>query len=123
MKKYWLVAVLFVLLVSWWAFAHQQNIAEVHFAKVAQTHIESTISTNGKVDPSEWAAARAESPGVVRTVSAQRGEMVHAGQTLITLDTTAAEAELAAAEARAQEARAEFEVLEQGGKASQLSSI
>ncbi len=49
--------------------------------------------------------------------------MVHAGQTLITLDTTAAEAELAAAEARAQEARAELEVLEQGGKASQLSSI
>jgi HlyD family secretion protein len=123
MKKYWLVAVALVLLLAWWGFARQQTIPEVHFAKVTQRRIESTISTNGKVDPSEWAAARAESPGVVRTVSVQRGATVQAGQTLITLDTTAAQAELAAAEARAQEGRAELNVLAQGGKASQLSNL
>src|ERR1700750_430024 len=105
MKKYWLVAVGLVLLLAWWGFARQQTIPEVHFAKVTQTRIESTISTNGTVHPSEWAAARAESPGVVRTVSIQRGATVQAGQTLITLDTTAAQAELATAECRAQEAR------------------
>ncbi len=123
MKKFWLVAVLLVLLLSWWAFAHQQTIPEVHFARVTQTRIESTISTNGKVEPFDWAAARAESPGVVRAISVQRGANVQAGQTLITLDTTAAQAELAAAEARAEEARAELDVLQQGGRASQLSSL
>ena len=123
MKKYWLVAVGLVLLLSWWVFARQQTIPEVHFAKVTQARIESTISTNGKVDPFDWAAARAESPGVVRTISIQRGANVKAGQMLVTLDTTAAEAELATALARAQEARAELEVLQQGGKASQLSSL
>jgi HlyD family secretion protein len=95
----------------------------VHFTKVEQRRIESTFSTNGKVDPSDWAAARAESPGVVRAISVQRGARVEAGQVLITLDTTAAEAELATAEARVQEARAELQVLQQGGKASQLSNL
>ncbi|MFL6448557.1 MAG: efflux RND transporter periplasmic adaptor subunit [Bryobacteraceae bacterium] len=123
MKRYWLVAVGLVLLLAWWAFAHQQAVPEVHFAKVTQAGIESTISTNGKVDPFDWAAARAESPGVVRAISIQRGATVQAGQTLVTLDTTAAEAELAATEARAQEARAELSVLSQGGRASQLSSL
>lgn len=123
MKKYWLVAVGLVLLLSWWAFARQQTVAEVHFVKVTERRIESTVSTNGKVDPFEWAAARAESPGVVRTISVQRGATVQAGQTLVALDTTAAEAELATAQARAQEAQAELDVLQQGGKASQLSSL
>src|ERR1700710_2975136 len=123
MKKYWLVAVGLVLLLSRWAFARQQTAPEVHFAKVAERRIESTISTNGKVEPFDWAAARAESPGVVRAISVQRGANVQAGQTLITLDTTAAEAELATAEARAEEARAELDVLQQGGRASQLSSL
>jgi RND family efflux transporter MFP subunit len=123
MKKYWFVAAVLVLLLAWWGFARQQTIPDVHFTKVTEARIESTISTNGKVDPSEWAAARAESSGMVRTISVQRGITVKAGQTLITLDTTAAEAELAAAEARAQEARAELDVLAQGGRASQLSSL
>src|SRR5947209_8448122 len=123
MKKLWLAAVVLLLLLSWWAFAHQQSVTEVHFAKVTQARIESTISTNGKVEPFDWAAARAESPGVVRAISLQRGASVRAGQTLVTLDTTAAEAELATAEARVQEARAELNVLKQGGRASQLSSL
>src|SRR5436305_4439292 len=115
MKKLWLLAVLLVFFLAWWAFAHQQDAPEVHFAKVMEARIESTISTNGKVEPFDWAAARAESPGVVRAVSVQQGANVRAGQTLVTLDTTAAQAELAAAEARAQEGRAELDVLQQGG--------
>src|SRR3954465_12643724 len=123
MKKYWLVVAVLVSLLAWWGFTRQRADAEVHFAKVVQARIESTISTNGKVDPYDWAAARAESPGVVRAISIQRGATVQAGQTLVTLDTTAAEAELAAAEARSQEARAELDVLEKGGRASQLSNL
>src|SRR3954454_24862822 len=123
MKKSWLVAAVLVSLLVWWGFTRQQADVAVYFAKLVQARIESTISTNGKVDPFDWAAARAESPGVVRAVSVQRGATVQAGQILVTLDTTAAQAELAAAEARAQEARAELNVLAQGGRASQLSNF
>ncbi len=123
MKKYWLLLALPVLLILWWGLDHRQAGVTVHFATVKQMGIESAVSTNGKVDPAEWAAARAETAGVVRSITTQRGATVQAGQTIVTLDTTAAQAELAAAQARLQEAQAEVLTLGQGGKASQISSL
>ena len=123
MKKYWLLLVLPGLLILWWGLNHRQSSVTVHFATVKQTQIESTVSTNGKVDPAEWAVARAETAGVVRSIMTQRGATVGAGQALVALDTTAVQAELAAAQARFQEAQAEVLTLGQGGKASQLSSL
>jgi HlyD family secretion protein len=123
MKKYWLVLALPVLLILWWGLDHRQSSVTVHFAAVKPIRIESTVSTNGKVDPAEWAAARAETAGVVQSILTQRGATVRAGETLITLDTTAAQAELVAAQARLQEAQAEVATLGQGGKASQISAV
>ncbi len=85
--------------------------------------IQSTVSTNGKVEPVEWAAARAETAGVVRSVSVQRGQSVEAGQTLVRLDATQAQSDLAEAEAREQEAQAESTTLGQGGKAATLANL
>jgi HlyD family secretion protein len=85
--------------------------------------IESTISTNGKVEPVDWAAARAETAGVVRSIAVQRGQNLKAGQTLVLLDTTAAQSDLAGALARQQEAQAETQTLSLGGKASQLANL
>ncbi len=123
MKKYWLILVLPVLLLLWWGLDHRQAAPEIHFATAQARSLESTVSTNGKVEPAEWAAARAETSGVVRTISVQRGQSVQAGQTLVTLDTTAAQSDLAAALAREQEARAENTTLGQGGKAATLASL
>lgn len=95
----------------------------IHFSTVRRTRIESTVSTDGKVEPEQWAAARAETAGVVRSVFVQRGQDVRAGEPLISLDTTAAQADLAAALAREQQAQAESTTLIQGGKAAQLASI
>ncbi len=92
-------------------------------AEVRNLTIESTVPTNGKVEPVEWAAARAEIAGVVRAVSVQRGEMVTAGQTLVTLDTTAAQSDLAAALAREQEAHADTAALGRGGKPAALANV
>ena len=123
MKKYWFLLALPVLLILWWGLDHRQAGVTVHFATVKQMGIESAVSTNGKVDPAEWAAARAETAGVVRAILTQRGAKVQAGQTIVTLDTTTAQAELAAAQARLQEAQAEVLTLGQGGRASQISSL
>jgi HlyD family secretion protein len=123
MRKYWLLLILPVLLVLWWGLDHRGSMPQIHFAKVQRTRIESTVPTNGKVEPAEWAAARTETAGVVRAISVQRGETVARGQTLVRLDIAAAQSDLAAAQAKQQEAQAESEIVGQGGKASQLASI
>src|ERR1700756_4800561 len=97
MKKYWPVGVLPLLGLLWWALDKRDSAPEVHFVTVRQSKIESTISTNGKVEPAQWAAARAETAGVVAAVAVTRGQNVAAGQTLVTLDTSAAQSDLAAA--------------------------
>lgn len=111
------------LLLLWWGLDSRESAPEIHFAAVRRLAIESTVSTNGKVEPVEWAAARAETSGVVRTVEVQRGQRVEAGQILVRLDTTSAESDLAAALAREQEARAEVATLGQGGKAATLAHL
>ena len=123
MKKYWPIIILPVLLLLWWGLDHRDSLPEVHFVTVRAFKIESTISTNGKVEPARWAAARAETAGVVSAVSIARGQNVQAGQVLVSLDTAAAQSDLAAAQAKEQEAQAENAILAQGGKASQLASV
>src|SRR4051794_29953680 len=123
MRKFWLLLLFPALLILWGILEHQQSIPEVHFATATEATIQSTIPTNGKVEPAEWAAARAEVAGVVGSIALQRGAEVKAGQVILTLDTTATQSELAAAQARLQEAQTEAETLKQGGKASQLANI
>lgn len=123
MKKSWLLLIIPVLLLLWWGLDSRESTPDVHFAEVRHLSIESTVSTNGKVEPVEWAAARAETAGVVRTINVRRGQTVEAGQTLVTLDTTAAQSDLATALAREQEARTEVLTLGQGGKAATLASL
>jgi HlyD family secretion protein len=123
MKRSWLLLLIPVLLLLWWGLDSRESTAEIHFAAVRRLTIQSTVSTNGKVEPVEWAAARAETGGVVKSVEVQRGQTVEAGQTLVRLDTTSAQSDLAAALAREQEARAEVTTLGQGGKAATLANL
>ncbi len=111
------------LLLLWWAASRGGSSIEVHFSTVRHGDVASTVATNGKVEPAEWSAATAEASGVVRTVGVHRGENVRAGQTLITLDTTAANAELANALAQEEEARTAANVLGQGGKAATVADL
>jgi len=123
MNKYWLFILVPVLLLIWWGLDHGGSVPSIHVSTVRRQHIESTVSTNGKVEPAQWAAARAEASGVVKTIAIQRGQRVHAGQTLVLLDTSAARAELAASLAREEEAQAEQTSVGQGGKAGQLANV
>lgn len=123
MNKFWLLLILPVLLVLWWGIDRRHSGPEIHFTTVEPTRIESTVTTNGKVEPAEWAAARAETAGVVRNILVQRGQTVKAGQILAELDTTAAQSDLAGAEAREEEARAESATVNQGGKAATLADL
>lgn len=123
MRNWWLLLLLPVALLLWWGLDHGGSRPQIHFATAAATTIESTIPTNGKVEPAQWAAARAETAGVVQKVSVERGQSVGAGQVLVMLDTTAAQSTLADALARQQEAEAENAAIGQGGKAAALANL
>ncbi|HEX4772448.1 MAG TPA: efflux RND transporter periplasmic adaptor subunit [Bryobacteraceae bacterium] len=123
MKKSWLLLILPVLLLAWWGFGRKSATPQVHFAQARKVTVESTVSTNGKAEPAEWAAARAEAAGIVETIKAERGQQVAAGQTLLVLDQAAVQSELAAAAARLQEAQAENATLGHGGRPATVANL
>lgn len=102
-----------------WGFTRKQAPVEAPFAKAARETIISSLTTNGKVEPVEWASARAERAGVIQRVFVQRGQEVAKGVALVQLDVTAAGSQLAAADTQIAQAHAEEQLVRQGG--SQLN--
>ena len=62
MTRYWPLALAVLVLAGllWWVFGGSRGAPGVHFARVRHLTIESTVPTNGRVEPVEWGAARAE---------------------------------------------------------------
>lgn len=121
MKKLFLIAVPIVLL---FAFLLTQRSAppEVPFAKATRETLVSNLNTNGKTEPIQWSPVRASREGTVEAVLVERGQRVKKGQLLVRLNTSAAAAELAGAEARISAARAERQVTQQGGRAADIAA-
>lgn len=120
-----LVVVVVALLAGgvWMAVSLRNQPPEVPFAHVQRETITSSVPTNGKVEPIEWAEARAERMGSVEKILVQRGAEVARGAALVELDSTEARAELAAAQARVSQAQADLDVIERGGRTADLSAI
>lgn len=114
--------ILIVVMVAWGVSRRAQP-PQIPFVKAARSTLTSTLTTNGKVEPIQWASARAERQGVIQKVFVQRGQQVGAGTPLVALDNSAAEAQLATAEAQISEARAQERPLQQGGSAAERTDI
>jgi len=108
---------------GWWIAKRKNQPPEIAFARVTRETINSTVPTNGKVEPVQWAAARADRPGAVREIHVQRGQYVMANTPLVDLDASDAQAERASAEARIAQIKAEMETLSKGGRAADLAEI
>ena len=117
-----LVLILIVVVVAWGVSRRAQP-PQIPFVKVVRDTLTSTLSTNGKVEPIQWASARAERQGVIEKVFVQRGQQVAEGAPLVSLDDAAAQAELASAEAQIAQARAMEKPLQQGGTAAERTEI
>lgn len=117
-----LVLILIVVVVAWGVSRRAQP-PQIPFIKVVRDTLTSTLSTNGKVEPIQWASARAERQGVIEKVFVQRGQQVAEGAPLVSLDDAAAQAELASSEAQIAQARALEKPLQQGGTASERTEI
>jgi HlyD family secretion protein len=108
---------------AWYAVTLRNQPPELAFARVVREPITSSVPTNGRIEPIEWAEVRAEKSGAVENIMVQRGAHVAQGAALVELDSGEARAELAAAQARVSQVRADLEVIERGGRATDLSSI
>jgi HlyD family secretion protein len=95
----------------------------VTYVHPARETIVSTLTTNGKVEPVEWAAVNAEVAGPVLAISVEKGQTVHKGEILATIGSAEAQADLAAAQSRVNAARAEIETVESGGRAPDRAEI
>jgi multidrug efflux pump subunit AcrA (membrane-fusion protein) len=121
---FWLLIVLAISgAVVWSVVQWRRQPPEVLFTAVTRATIHNAVSTNGKVEPVEWATARAERPGAVQKILVQRGQRVAKEAPLVELDSTDARADLAAAQARIAQIRADLDVLERGGRATDLAEI
>lgn len=107
-----------------WSLVHWRNQPpEVPFAKVVRETIVSSVSTNGKVEPVDWATARAERSGPVEAILIERGQQVAQGAPLVEIDSADARADLASAQARIDQAQADLAMYARGGRATDLADI
>lgn len=118
-----MLAVIAAIAVVWWLAARRNAPPEVPFTKATRETVVSALTTNGKVEPIDWAAARTESAGIVRRSLVQRGQRVASGAALVELSAAAIASDVAAAQARVDQARAELQTLEQGGRSAEIAGI
>lgn len=102
---------------------HKTSPPSINFARTIRTTLVSPLSTNGKVEPSEWQAMRAERAGVLSNVSVHDGQAVAKGEVIATIADPTLRADIEAGEARVAEARANLTALENGGKPAELADI
>ena len=108
---------------TWALISARNQPPAVTFVKVRRETITDVVPTNGKVEPIEWAEARAERAGPVQAILVQRGQHVDKDTPLVELDSGDAHADLVAAQTRVAQVRTELDVLEHGGRSGDLSAI
>jgi multidrug efflux pump subunit AcrA (membrane-fusion protein) len=121
--KKWLLALLVVAAVVGWGVLRKTAPPKVSFTRVKRTTLTSTLPTNGKVEPFEWQAIRAERAGILSRVSVREGETVAKDQAIASISDPSLQADLQGGEARVAEARANLSALEAGGKPAELADI
>ncbi|MEO5923733.1 MAG: efflux RND transporter periplasmic adaptor subunit [Bryobacteraceae bacterium] len=111
------LALLLALSLGVWQLMEWRNLPpEVAFTKATRETISSSVSTNGKVDPSESAQARAEAAGSVDRILVKLRQNVNAGDPLVELNTGQLRQDLEAAEARIASVKSELAVIDAGGR-------
>ncbi|WP_031498544.1 efflux RND transporter periplasmic adaptor subunit [Bryobacter aggregatus] len=114
---------LLVILAAVVAWQLNRETPRVPTQRLARGVFEDQVTTNGRVEPSEWASARAEREGLIIQVPVTKGQRVSKGTPLAILDSKDAQADLASAVARIEEARSSIQTLEDGGRKRDLVEI
>ncbi|MFM2124563.1 MAG: hypothetical protein RL328_1014 [Acidobacteriota bacterium] len=108
---------------AWQVYEWRRQPPEVAFATATRETIASLVSTNGKVEPSESAEARAEAAGRVEKIHIALRQQVKVGDPLVELDTAQLRHDLEAAEARIAAVKADLDVLDAGGRPTERVAL
>ncbi|MBV6430809.1 MAG: Multidrug resistance protein MdtA [Bryobacteraceae bacterium] len=122
-RLFWLLPLLGIGALAWYAYLLRNAPPEVPFTNVQRETLISSVLTNGKVEPVEWTALRAEREGAVERVSIEKGGTVAKGAVLAELDAEEAKVDLTAAQARVASAKAELDQLDNGGRARDIVEL
>ncbi len=116
---------LFLLLAfaGWEALQWRNQPPLVSYTTAVRETITSAVSTNGRVEPSEWGVARSETAGLVTQIHTALNARVRKGEVLVTLNQAQTQASLEAAKARVQQIQANLQVLHAGGPSAQRSQL
>jgi HlyD family secretion protein len=106
-----------------WGVLRRSDPPKVSFARVKRQTLVSALPTNGKVEPSVWQAVRAETGGIVSRAPVEDGQTVAAGAVLAVIADPALQAEIDAAQAKLNEARANLASQEAGGRPAEFTDI
>lgn len=120
------ILILLVLVVGGliaWTISQRSQPPVISVAVVKRETVVSTVVTNAKAEPLEWIAVRSEREGVVERMLVEKGQPIQKGALLVELNTGSARSELASAQARIAQVRADMESLERGGRSADLVEI
>lgn len=96
---------------------------EVETALVTRENLQAAITSNGKVEPIAPYVVRAELATFVAKVSAVEGQPVHKSQTILSLDSNDARAELAQARESLVAAQEDLRAAKAGGPAAEVAQL
>jgi HlyD family secretion protein len=109
-KPFWwglgVVLVLALAFGGWWIWGREQRPIPVRAVTVAPLTIQEEVYATGTVVPASRQEIRVLNPSLVTKVAVKAGDSVEAGQILITLDKTLANAQVAQAKANVEAAQA-----------------
>ncbi|MCU1310767.1 MAG: secretion protein HlyD [Candidatus Angelobacter sp.] len=95
----------------------------VKVGKVERETIVNTISTNGKIEPALNFQGRSAGPSLVRKVLVYEGAQVKAGQLLVRLDESEAQAQAARAKAQLRSAESDLASMRKGGSQDEVITV
>ncbi|KJR49328.1 putative Co/Zn/Cd efflux system membrane fusion protein [Desulfosporosinus sp. I2] len=132
-KQLWVGMIGFLILAlalgGWWIWRTSQSPLKVKAGAVAPISMQKDVYANGNVVPVSSQEVRVLTPGRVSNVAVKVGESVQVGQTLVTLDTTLVDAQVAqakvnveAAQTSVNAAQANLEELQKAQSASATGS-
>jgi HlyD family secretion protein len=123
LKKWLLLLLLLAAAAIGWGVLRKSAPPRVPFARVKRQTLVSTLPTNGKVEPFEWQAVRADVAGSIARLDIQEGQRVVTGQTLAVVTEPSLQGDIDSAEAKLAEARAGLAGLQSGGRPVDLTDI
>ena len=110
-----LIAIIIAAVIALAASYSSKSEVVVRAEKAERASITSTISTNGKMEPSNNFQSRSLGPALVSSVLVKEGDHVKAGQLLVRLDEAEAQSQLAHSKAQLRAAEADMAAVRKGG--------